>query len=258
VDAYLTAANIETLAGQVVGLITPHAGHLYSGLVAAHAFRAARGLSVDAVAILCPSHFHDDGPLVTSAHEAYETPLGTVPVDREAVDRLRAELAQPAAGDGEPLLVPIRRDHEHAIEIELPFLQRVLAPGFSLLPLMLRDQSARTVQALGRALARVLAGRRALVIGSSDLSHYFPQEIAVQLDAEMLKQIDAFDPDGVLAAEAQGRGQACGYGAIAATLWAARDLGANHARVLKHATSGDVSGDYSGVVGYGAAVLWRG
>jgi AmmeMemoRadiSam system protein B len=257
VDAYLTAADVEAPSGEIVGLIVPHAGHLYSGPVAAHAFRAARGMQVETVAILCPSHFHDDGPLLTSGHDAYETPLGRVSVDREVIDRLSADLARSTAAEGQTLPVPIRRDREHAIEIELPFLQRVLLPGFGLVPLMLRDQSAPAMHTLGQALAGALVGRRALVVGSSDLSHYFPQAVAVQLDAEMLRQIDAFDPEGVLAAEAQGRGQACGYGAIAATLWAARALGANHARVLKHATSGEVSGDYAGVVGYGAAVIWK-
>jgi AmmeMemoRadiSam system protein B len=183
-----------------------------------------------------------------------------VAVDREAAARLRAELAAALSLPGDVALAAIRHDREHAIEIELPFLQRVLAADFKLIPVMLRDQSPRTARALGLALAKVLreAGHRALIVGSSDLSHYYPQPIAKKLDAEMLKQIDAFDPEGVLAAEAEGKGFACGHGAIAATLWAARELGANHAQVLKHATSGDTSGDYSQVVGYGAAVIWRG
>jgi hypothetical protein len=183
-----------------------------------------------------------------------------VEVDQEAVAALRAELAAALGLSGDLALVAIRRDREHAIEIELPFLQRVLGEGFTLIPVMLRDQSPRVARALGLALGKVLraAGHRALIVGSSDLSHFYPQPGAERLDAEMLKQIDAFDPDGVLAAEAEGRGFACGHGAIAATLWAARELGATRARVLKHATSGDVSGDYAQVVGYGAAVIWKG
>jgi len=259
VDGYLDAAKagVRAPAGKIVGVIAPHAGHKYSGPVAAYAFEAVRGLEVETVTILCPSHFHDDGLLITSGHEAYTTPLGTVAVDREAAAGLRAELAVTLSLPGDLALAAIRHDREHAIEIELPFLQRVLPDGFQLIPVMLRDQSPRTARALGLALAKVLRGRRALIVGSSDLSHYYPQLIAEELDAEMLKQIDAFDPDGVLAAEAEGRGLACGHGAIAATLWAARELGANHAHVLKHATSGDVSGDYAQVVGYGAAVIWK-
>jgi AmmeMemoRadiSam system protein B len=259
VDGYLEAAKADLRAppGEIVGMIAPHAGHRYSGPVAAYAFEAVRGLSVDTVVIMCPSHFHDDGLLVTSQHEAYTTPLGTVPVDQEAIHRLRADLAAALNVSGDLALAAIRHDREHAVEIELPFLQRVLAEGWKLIPLMLREQSPGVARALGMALANLLRGRRALVVGSSDLSHYYPHEIAKKLDAVMLKQIDAFDPDGVLAAEAEGRGFACGHGAIAAALWAARELGANRARVLKHATSGDVSGDYAQVVGYGAAVIWK-
>jgi AmmeMemoRadiSam system protein B len=110
---------------------------------------------------------------------------------------------------------------------------------------------------VGAALARALAGRRALLVASSDLSHYFPQAVAEQMDAAMLGRVEAFDPQGVLDLNAQGLGQACGVGAIASVLWAARALGAVQARVVRHGTSGDVSGDYHEVVGYGAAVVWK-
>jgi AmmeMemoRadiSam system protein B len=122
---------------------------------------------------------------------------------------------------------------------------------------MLRDQSAGMAAALGQALTEALRGGRSLVVASSDLSHYHPQPAALALDGEMLRQVAAFDPDGVLVAQADGRGFACGSGAIAAMLWAAQALGARQARVARHATSGDVGGDYEAVVGYGAAVIWR-
>ncbi len=204
---------------------------------------------------MCPSHFHDDGPALTTGHQAYATPLGVVPVDAAGVDAVRAALAARLGGRPQRVLVAIRDDQEHAIEIELPFLQCALAGGFSLLPIMLRDQSEAMAQALGAALAQALAGRRALVVASSDLSHYFPQPRAEQLDAEMLRQVAALDPAGVLATQAAERGQACGPGAIAAMLWAAQAQGADQARVVRHATSGDVSGDFEQVVGYGAAVV---
>ena len=241
----------------VVGLLAPHAGHLYSGAVAAHAFRAVQGAQPEVVALVCPSHYHADGPVLTSAHAAYATPLGAVVVDQAAVARLRAELATALQLPPERALVAIRDDQEHAIEIELPFLQRSLAPGFQLLPVMLRDQDPALAEVLGAALAAVLRGRRALVVASSDLSHFYPQAQAVALDSEMLRRVAAFDPAGVLEAAATGVGQACGSGAIAAVIWAARALGANRAEVLKQATSGDVSGDYGQVVGYAAARLWK-
>jgi AmmeMemoRadiSam system protein B len=236
----------------VVGLLAPHAGHLYSGAVAAHAFRAVQGLAVDLVVLAGPSHFHADGPLLTSGHSHYVTPLGAVPVDRAATEALGAALALTGRE-----MVPLRRDREHALEIELPFLQRTLAPGFAILPLMLRDQSPAQAQALGAAVAQVVRGRRALLVASSDLSHFYPQATADHMDAVMLDAVAAFDPAGVLAANADGRGQACGVGALAAMLWAAQALGATAVRVVAHATSGAVSGDYAEVVGYGAAVMWK-
>jgi MEMO1 family protein len=257
VDAYLEAAPplAAPAPDDILGLLAPHAGLMYSGPVAAHAFRAIRGARVDVVALLCPSHFHDDGPALTTGHQAYATPLGVVGVDGAAVSDVRAALAARLGLAPERALVAIRDDQEHAIEIELPFLQRSLPGKFSLLPIMLRDQSDAMALALGQALAQVLAGRRALLVASSDLSHYYPQPRAEQLDAEMLRQVEALDPLGVLETQAAGRGQACGPGAIAAMLWAARALGAGQARVVRHATSGEVSGDFEQVVGYGAAVV---
>ena len=260
VDAYLADADPAAdapAAADVIGLLAPHAGHRYSGAVAAHAFRAVQGARPELVALICPSHYHDDGPVLTSAHDAYETPLGIVPVDQPAVERLRAELAAALNLPPERALVAIRNDQEHAIEIELPFLQRSLAPGFRLLPVMLRDQGELPARALGRALAAALAGHSALLVASSDLSHFYSQPLAEQLDAEMLRRVEAFDPAAVLRAAATGQGQACGSGVIAAVLWAARALGANQARVVCRATSGDVSGEYEQVVGYGAALLWK-
>jgi len=230
---------------------------MYSGPVAAYAFSAVRGASLEVVALLCPSHFHDDGPALTTSHQAYATPLGVVPVDAAGVEAVRAALAAQLGGQPQRVLVAIREDPEHAIEIELPFLQCALAGSFSLLPIMLRDQSAAMAHALGAAVAQALAGRRALVVASSDLSHYFPQARAEQLDAEMLRQVAALDPAGVLDTQAAERGQACGPGAMAAMLWAAQAQGADRAQVVRHATSGDVSGDFEQVVGYGAAVVWK-
>jgi hypothetical protein len=102
-----------------------------------------------------------------------------------------------------------------------------------------------------------LEDQAALLVASTDLSHFYDQEQAIRLDSEMLHQVEAFDPLGVLQAEEEGKGFACGRNALAAVLWAARDLGANTVQILKHATSGDVTGDYSGVVGYAAAAITR-
>jgi MEMO1 family protein len=216
-----------------------------------------RQLPVEVVVVVSPSHFHADGPLMTSGHEAFRTPLGVVEIDRAGVGALQAALGAALDRTGTELLVEIRRDREHAIEIQLPFLQRVLPDSFRLIPVMIRDQTTRVALALGQAVARVVQGRRALIVGSTDLSHYYPQTVAEKLDAEMLRELGDLNPEGVLAAEAEGRGMACGFGALAAALWAMRELGATQSRVVKYATSGAVSGDLESVVGYGAAVIWK-
>jgi len=259
VDQYMDAAHLPELSGEVLAVIAPHAGHLYSGPVAGYAFAALRGLSPEVVVIVSPMHYPYAEPLLTTAHAAYATPLGTIPVERQALQVLDGYLRQ-ALGVG---LVRIAHDPEHSLEIELPFLQRALAGPFSLVPIMVREQDERTAKALGQALARLilespeLAGKNALLVASTDLSHFYPQLVANQLDGEMLRQVEAFDPAGVIRVEDEGKGFACGRGALAAVLWAAKEMGADRAQVLHHATSGDVTGDYERVVGYGAAVVTR-
>ncbi len=253
VEGFVAAAQLPPIPGEVVAVMAPHAGHRFSGPVAGYAFAALRGLSPELVAVISPMHYPYLEPLLTTAHSAYATPLGAIPVDVPAVDTLD-RLLQERLGFG---LARVANDPEHSLEIELPFLQRVLSGSFHLLPVMVRDQNARTAQTLGESLAEVLEGRHALLVASSDLSHYYPQEMANNLDTEMLRQVAAFDPQGVIRIEETGKGFACGRAAVAAVLWAARNLGANHAQILRHATSGDVTGDYSQVVGYGAAVITR-
>jgi AmmeMemoRadiSam system protein B len=253
VDRQLDQAAVSPIPGTILAVIAPHAGHVYSGLVAAHAFRLVMGLRPDVVAVVSPLHVPYPGDVLSTAHRAYATPLGSIPVDEGLLDAFEAQLK----GHGVRKLARIRDDQEHSLEIELPFLQRTLGGPFRLLPVMLRDQSAQVAQAVGRSLAATLKEREALVIASSDLSHFYPDPVARKLDAVVLGRIEAFDPAGVLAAEDEGVGFACGRGAIAAVMWAARELGADAVRVLRHATSGDVTGDFTSVVGYGAAVIYR-
>lgn len=259
VDQYMDAAQLPELDGDVVGVVAPHAGHLYSGPVAGYAFAALRGLAPDVIVVVSPMHQPYYEALLTTAHRAYATPLGAVPVHQEALRALDGYLAE-EIGVG---LMPVAKDREHSLEIELPFLQRALAKPFSLVPVMLRDQSSAVARGLGKALARlageggVLAGQAVLLVASTDLSHFYPQQVAKRLDSEMLRQVEAFDPEGVIQVDEQGKGYACGRGALAAVLWAAKELGADRARVLHYATSGDITGDHSSVVGYGAAVIMR-
>jgi AmmeMemoRadiSam system protein B len=253
VDQYLDQAELPELPGEIVAVIAPHAGHKYSGPVAGYAFAAVRGKSPDLVAILSPMHQAYYEPLLTTAHEAYATPLGEVHVDKDITADLDARL-RTALGYG---LTPVAYDQEHSLEIELPFLQRALASDFKLLPVMVRTQSAKLSQQLGAALAETLRGKNALIVASTDLSHFYDQKQAVAFDTEMLRRIESFSPEDVFCAEQDEQGFACGLGALTAALWTARALGADTVKVLRHATSGDVTGDYSSVVGYGAAVVMK-
>jgi AmmeMemoRadiSam system protein B len=205
------------------------------------------------VTVISPMHQLYYDPLLTTAHAAYGTPLGDVPVDQQAIADLDARL-QTLLGEG---LVPVACDQEHSLEIELPFLQRALAGEFNLLPVMVRSQSASVSMQLGAALAETLRGKNALVVASTDLSHFYTQKEALRFDTEMLRRIESFSPELLFNAEKEKKGFACGLGALAAVLWAARSLGADTVKVLRHATSGDVTGDYSSVVGYGAAVIFK-
>ncbi len=253
VDQYLDQAELPELPGEVVAVIAPHAGHIYSGPVAGYAFAAVRGAKPDLVAVLSPMHQPYYEPLLTTAHSAYSTPLGQIPVDEEAVAALDSHFKE-TLGYG---LTRVAYDQEHSLEIELPFLQRALAGDFKLLPVMVRAQSPRISQQLGSTLAETLRGRQALLVASTDLSHFYTQKEALSFDTEMLRRIESFSPEDVFCAEEEEKGFACGLGALTAVLWAAKGLGADTVKVLHHATSGDVTGDYSRVVGYGAAVILK-
>lgn len=249
VDGYLADAKLPEIKGQIIGVIAPHAGHKYSGRVAAHAFAALRGLSPDLVAILSPYHNYSPHTFITTSHQAYATPLGNIEVDRPALTELQENLDIP--------ITPIPNDKEHSLEIELPFLQRVLKDDFKLLPIMVRAQEEQVAKKLGDALAKILKKKNAIIVASTDLSHFYDQRTANLFDHEMLKCFEAFNPHSIFEAEFSGRGFACGHAAVASTLWASQQLGADKVQILNYATSGEVTKDYSSVVGYGAAAILK-
>ena len=249
VDDYLDHAKLPDLHGEIIAVIAPHAGHIYSGAVAAHAFASLRGLTPNLVVVLSPYHHFAPYPLITTKHQAYSTPLGNIDLDQAALAELQSNLDIP--------ITPIANDKEHSLEIELPFLQRALKNEFKLLPIMVREQELVTSQKLGHALALTLKNKNALIVASTDLSHFYDQQTAKLLDSEMLKRFESLEPASIFEAEQSGKGFACGHAAVASMLWAARDLGANKVQILKYATSGDITGDHSSVVGYGAAVVLK-
>ena len=248
VDLLLDAAGPQDVSGDIVALIAPHAGYVYSGGVAAHAYAAVRGQEYDTVIVVAPSHRVAFRGASVFDGSSYETPLGRVSVDREVVDALRG------LGLG---FDPRAHAQEHSLEVQVPFLQRSLEP-FTIVPIVMGEQSEASVRTLGAAIARVVSDRsdsRFLLVASTDLSHYHSQKEASALDAVAVESVEAFDPEELLRALSRGECEACGGGPTAAVLVAARELGADRADVLKYATSGDVTGDMSQVVGYMAAVV---
>ena len=252
INLYLNQGKKPEIQGEVVGLIAPHAGHIYSGKTAGHAYQMVMGMAFDIVAILSPLHQYHFSTLSTSAHAAYETPLGTVKVDHHALDLVNEVLT--ISGQE---VVSIAYDQEHSIEIHLPFLQCALKERFMLLPIMLRTLDAAVLQALGEAIGTAMQGRRGLVVASTDLSHFHTQEQAKKLDSNILEQVERFSPEGVIEAERSGSGEACGAGAVAACLWASRAMGANSVKILHYSTSANQTKDTSSVVGYGAGVILK-
>src|SRR5687767_7714026 len=256
VDEYLDEARLPELDGEVIAVIAPHAGHAYSGAVAGYAFAALRRQDPDLVAIVAPMHHPYVEPLITTAHDAYSTPLGNIRVDKAALLELDAILKS-ELGFG---LSPVSIDKEHSVEIELPFLQRLFSSGQSewkLLPVMVRAREPHVSEGLGKALAKVLRDKNFALIASTDLSHFYNHKTALTYDRAMLNEIESFNPEGAFDVERAGKGFACGLGAFTAVMWASRELGADKVKVLRHATSGNVTGDYSSVVGYAAAVILK-
>ena len=190
VDEYLNAVQLPELNGNIIAVIAPHAGHVYSGAVAAYAFATLRSLTPDLVVILSPYHTLAPHPFITTEHQAYSTPLGNIEVDRSALAELQANLEIP--------ITPIAHDKEHSLEIELPFLQRVLKNEFKLLPIMVREQEVETSQKLGHALAQTLKNKNAIIVASTDLSHFYDQQTAKILDEEMLKRFESSIPNPFL------------------------------------------------------------
>lgn len=250
ISEYLDRAAPPSIEGSLIGLIAPHAGCMYSGPVAAYAYKLLLQDPFDRVLILAPSHQASFPGSSIYNLGGYRTPFGVVPLDHEIIGDLYKYTS---------LLryVPQADQVEHSLEIQLPYLQTVL-PSFTLVPIVMGTQRLDYCAQLAEAISSVCEGKRVLLVASTDLSHYFPYEEARRLDGTFLDRFSAFDPEG-LASELQSQKcQACGAGPVLTLMMAARKLGADSAKVLHYANSGDVTGDKSsGVVGYAAAALCR-
>ena len=248
-DELLHLAAPVPLAGPPIALVLPHAGTMFSGAVAAIGVRQLPSDGVRRVFLIGPSHRFAFAGAAAWAGSAFETPLGAVPVDPTAIGALLA------AGPEVIAIEPRAHEEEHALEVELPFLQRWLG-RFTLVPLLMGKQDAASAARLAQALADVVRpGEGDLLIASSDLSHYHPYAEAVRLDRLGLARVAALDPEGWLQGLEERRFEACGGGPIGVALLLARWLGGREVAVLDYRNSGDVTGDLTQVVGYAACAV---
>jgi hypothetical protein len=259
------ATLLETAAPQlpdktIVAAIAPHAGYIYSGPVAAYTFKTlqaryptgaapppATDLFSPTVVIIAPSHREAFPYISVFTGRAYLTPLGEVPVAQDFAEALAA---------ADEYIMADWRGHlsEHALEVELPFLQ-VIWPQFRLVPVVMGQQDWELCKLLGEHLAKLARATPALILASSDLSHYHPYDDAVEIDARFIEYLRAFDPETLHYALEEEVCQACGGGPVVAAMIAAKALGADTVDILRYQNSGDTSGDRSAVVGYLAATL---
>ena len=246
VDRHLANARRE-LAGDLVAIVAPHAGLMYSGPVAAHAYRVLRDHSFEVAVLVGPSHFVGFDGVAIFPSGGFETPLGVAPIDAACASELAG--ATPIVREH-----PVAHAREHSLEMQLPFLQRV-APRATIVPMVMGYQTAETARRLGEALASVLRGRRVLLVASTDLSHYHDAATAARLDGVVIDCVSRFDADALQKALGARPEHACGGGPTVAVMRAAKLLGAHDAVVLDRADSGDGSGDKSSVVGYMAAAF---
>jgi AmmeMemoRadiSam system protein B len=249
VDGYLKGADVAPPPGRLVALVSPHAGLRYSGPVAAFGYSLLRGRRELTVVLVGPSHRVGFDGAAVHARGAWETPLGRAEIDEEVASAVLAAGKAVAFEDER-----VHRD-EHSLEMQMPFLQRVV-PSLRIVPILMGSQSREEVEGLGEALAGALAGRDVVLVASSDLSHYEPAPAANRLDAVVVDQVARYDDAGLLERLEKHRNVACGGGPIVAVMRAARALGADHAAVLRYADSGDAGDhDKSHVVGYLSAAL---
>jgi MEMO1 family protein len=246
VDGMLAAVTSHP-AGVITALVVPHAGIDYSGQVAAHAYRAIAGSAYDVAVLIGPSHYVSFEGVSVFPRGCFATPLGPAVVAEKEADAIMRATAVVHA-------YAAAHQREHSLEMQLPFLRRVL-PDTPIVPLVMGHQVPATAAELADALAEVLRGRRSLLVASSDLSHFNDAEIARRLDGRILRLIERLDAGGLQEAIEEFPNHACGGGAIVAVVRAAVALGARQARILCYGDSGDVSGDKKSVVGYVAAAL---
>ncbi|MEA1964596.1 MAG: AmmeMemoRadiSam system protein B [Candidatus Aerophobetes bacterium] len=235
--------------GKTLGLICPHAGYLYSGPVATRGFhQIIREKTPDIVVIMGPNHYGSGAEVAITEKEEWGTPLGISKVDND----LSREIVNTC-----PFIQFDEKAHqrEHSVEVQLPFLQYSYKENFKIIPICIMKQDYNTSRRIGETLSRVLKDKNSLIIASSDFTHYQPQEIAERQDKMAIEAILSLNPEKLEEVVLKEEISMCGPGPIMAMLVVTSLLGAKRARLLKYATSGEITGDYGAVVGYASLAI---
>jgi AmmeMemoRadiSam system protein B len=255
-DQLLANASAPTIEGELIGLIAPHAGYAFSGQTAANSYKQLEGRDFTRAVVIGPSHFADLGAQAVNTSDFYETPFGRIELDAGAVDELNHRVG----------INFVPRDREHSLEMQLPFLQRMLGT-FKLVPILMSHpfyllglRARNACEDLSAALAQAIDDKT-LLVASSDLSHLHDYDAVTYFDQGLENLIADYDIGGLIDYMVnEGECRACGDVAIITVLMAAKARGANKATVLYRTNSGDVtgiktSGQYT--VGYLAAAISR-
>lgn len=234
---------------RVLGLVCPHAGYVYSGSVAANGFSALAADGVpETVVVLGPNHTGYGSGLAVMREGVWRTPLGDVAVDGEVADAILQETSVLDVDD-------VAFSQEHSVEVQLPFLQFLYGDKFRFVPICFLMQDLESAREVGRALTEALADRNAVVLASSDFTHYESQTSVNRKDLAALKAVEALDEKRFYEVLERDNVSACGYAPIAALMTYAKGSGAQKAEVLSHHTSGEVVGDFHSVVGYASVII---
>jgi len=232
---------------KIYGVICPHAGYMYSGPIACHSFYSISSESPELFIIIGPNHWGVGCNVAAMKDCSWETPLGQVEVDSDAASEL-SKISNIVDLDF------FSHTKEHSLEVQVPMLQEVYSK-FKILPIILIDQEKNAAEEIGEAVATISKQKNSMIIGSSDFTHYEPNEFAHNQDKALIEPILDLDVDQFYKVLYEKNVTACGYGAIASTMIACKKLGATKGELLKYATSGDVTGDTSSVVGYGSIIF---
>ena len=249
IKEYLEAAPDIEIPGKLIGLIEPHAGYIYSAPIAAYGYKQLIDKKYKTVIVMAPSHRYPFSGISIIPEGTYRTPLGDVPIDEELVKKIAAYSPETIK------FVPAAHAREHSLEVQVPFLQETLEPGWKIVPIIFGSNNLETCKTVAAAIAPHYDPSSQILIASSDMSHYYPYDTACGMDKPALEKIEKLDLAGFVELVQRGKAELCGVGPVITLMMFAKSLG-GEAKTLKYGNSGDTAGDKSQVVGYGCVAFY--